>query len=189
MTDLPAEPVAVEVVGWKVTTAAEPPTILSAYRAHAQLHEDFDKAEGADDAGFLFVAIGRAPQEWPSLVITQHYWPSVGGFSPGVLIVPETEIAFIGAGTRLLCYQLDSGYWHRHWDDEAHLGFWGWRRHGDVILMSAELELAAWSLSGLKLWTTFVEPPWSYEVTDQTVRLDVMGSVTSFPIEAGPAAR
>jgi len=28
--------------------------------------------------------------------------------------------------------------------------------------MSAELELAAWRTDGTKLWTTFVEPPWTY---------------------------
>jgi hypothetical protein len=58
---------------------------------------------------------------------------------------------------------------------------------GDVVFMSAELELAAWSTNGEKLWTMFVEPPWSYEVTDSDeVRLDVMGTITTFDKRQGP---
>jgi len=55
--------------------------------------------------------------------------------------------------------------------------------------MSAELELAAWSTSGVRLWTTFVEPPWTYEVTQGILHLDVMGSLSSFPLKEGPATR
>lgn len=44
--------------------------------------------------------------------------------------------------------------------------------------MAAELELAAWTSSGEKLWTTVVEPPWSYQVFDDLVQLDVMGKNT-----------
>jgi hypothetical protein len=75
------------------------------------------------------------------------------------------------------------------WTDEAELGFRQWRRHGDVVLMSAELEFAAWTTSGQKLWTTFVEPPWSYEVTSDQVRLDAMGTFTTFDKSNGPPCR
>ncbi|GAA0580321.1 hypothetical protein GCM10010172_76640 [Paractinoplanes ferrugineus] len=70
--------------------------------------------------------------------------------------------------------------------DEADFGFWGWCRHGEVVLMSAELELAAWTVDGEKLWTTFVEPPWSYDIDAGRVRVDVMGSVRSFDLRRGP---
>lgn len=93
---------------------------------------------------------------------------------------------FIGAGTRLLAYDSRSGAWRRQWVDEADVGFWGWRRHGDSVLMSAELELAAWTIEGEKLWTTFVEPPWGYDVVGDEVRLDVMGTKTVFGLRNGP---
>ena len=66
------------------------------------------------------------------------------------------------------------------------VGFWGWRRHGDIVLMSAELEFAAWDVSGRKLWSTFVEPPWSYEILGDRVELDVMGRKSSFVAGIGP---
>jgi hypothetical protein len=189
MNDLPAEPISVEVAGWKLTTSSSPPAIESLYREHAELHDDFDALERRDLDGYFFAAIGHATDDWPTLVITQSFSPSRGGFSPGVLVVPETGVAFIGAGTRLLGYRRASDKWTRLWEDEADVGFWGWRQHGHVVLMSAEIELAAWNVSGAKVWTTFVEPPWSYEVIERTVRLDVMGIVSSFPLDTGPAAR
>jgi hypothetical protein len=188
MADVSAEPISVEVDGWRVITSSNLPTTLSAYREHALLHDDLGELERREAEGFFFVAIGRADETWPSLVVTQPVSPSEGGFAPGVLIVPETNTAFIGAGTRLLCYEHASGRWTRSWEDRTDVGFWGWRRHGDVVVMSAEIEMAAWSVSGAKLWTRSVEPPWSYEVIDGTVDLDVMGIRTSFPLESGRAA-
>jgi hypothetical protein len=113
MPDLDAEPVDVEVADWRVTATQTPPTILSAYRQRALLHEHFEEADSSDDVGFLFVAVSRTAEESPSLVTTQRFSPASGGFSVGVLIVPETEVVFIGAGTRLLCYQRDSARWTR----------------------------------------------------------------------------
>jgi hypothetical protein len=61
-----------------------------------------------------------------------------------------------------------------------------WHRFGDYVLMSAELELAAWDIQGKKLWTTFVEPPWEYSVVGGRVHLDVMGNESVFSIAEGP---
>jgi hypothetical protein len=74
----------------------------------------------------------------------------------------------------------------RLWEDEADTGFWSWVQFDDVVLMSAELELAAWTAEGVKLWTTFVEPPWSYSVSQGAVHLDVMGDRSSFSLRQGP---
>lgn len=57
---------------------------------------------------------------------------------------------------------------------------------GDVVVMSAELELAAWTVTGHKLWTAFVEPPWDYSVEDDQILLDVMGRRSRFGILHGP---
>lgn len=91
----------------------------------------------------------------------------------------------MGAGTRLVCYRSDDGRWSRQWQDEADVGFWRWRRHDDVVVMSAELELAAWTTDGERLWTTFVEPPWSYSIREETLRLEVIGEISEFPLRTG----
>ena len=52
--------------------------------------------------------------------------------------------------------------------------------------MSAELEPAAWDIHDVKRWTQLVEPPWEYRVKDGLVHLDSMGTLSSFPLEAGP---
>jgi hypothetical protein len=121
----------------------------------------------------------------PIRVSRQRVFDAWGfGFNPGALLVPETSLLFLGAGTRLLAYDLERPA--RLWEDRADIGFWRWQRHECFVIMSAELELAAWDTSGHKKWTTFVEPPWSYRVTADTVQLDVMGRLSSFPVETGP---
>jgi hypothetical protein len=100
-----------------------------------------------------------------------------------VLLVPETGLVFIGAGTRIACYHHDGGAWRRQWlDTVAYPGFWGWRLHGDVVVMAGEIEMGAWTDRGERLWAEAVEPPWTYEVVDGTVTLDVAGRIRSFPL-------
>jgi hypothetical protein len=114
------------------------------------------------------------PRAWPELVVSQRFSPGAeAGFHPGILLVPETKLLLVGAGGRLLAYDLSR--FALLWEDVADTGFWGWCRHRDVIVMSAELELAAWDLAGKKLWSTFVEPPWNYSVEEMALKLDVMG--------------
>jgi hypothetical protein len=100
-----------------------------------------------------------------------------------LLLIEETGVLFIGAGERLLAYDLSRP--RRLWVDTAAIGFWSWDRHGDVVLMSAELELAAWSVEGEKLWSHFVEPPWDYALERETVRVNVMGTVTALHLSTG----
>lgn len=186
VTGLRGDVLALAVGDYHLLVASEPPMLLSQYLEHAVLAEDFPGQRERDDSGYAFVAVGDGG-DWPGLVVTQQYSPSGPGFSPGVLLTPGTRRLFIGAGTRLLSYQARNGRWRRAWEDEADIGFWGWRQHGDVVLMSAELQFAAWAADGRKLWSASVEPPWSYEVTeDDRVRLDVMGTVSTFSIRTGP---
>jgi hypothetical protein len=112
--------------------------------------------------------------------VAQSGTPQGAGFEPGVLLVPDTKVLFIGAGERIIAYRLEPPM--QLWDDTADTGFLGWAQHGDIILLSAELELAAWSTDGEKLWTTFVEPPWHYTVKDGSVELDIMGDKQSFSL-------
>jgi hypothetical protein len=172
---------------YRVTTSPDKlPSLHNTYHEHAALSEQFElnSSEGA----FCFVAIGSNGSGWPELAVSQRYEPAGYGFNPGAIVIPETKIAFIGAGTRLLAYRLQPQP-QRLWIDHADAGFWGWQKHGSVVVMSAELELAAWSTSAEKLWSIFVEPPWSYTVSsERTIHLDVMGKQSSFPLVSGPAA-
>ncbi len=159
------------------------PDLYAEYARHALVLDEVDLTEPEGKTCFLAVARGGA---WPFLVVAQRYSPAVGGFHPGAAFTPETGLLFIGAGVRLLAYQLDPP--RRLWEDQADVGFWGWRRHGEFVVMAAELELAAWDWHGRKLWTTFVEPPWDYSVEGGVVRLDIMGRQSSFPLASGPTS-
>ena len=172
-----------EAGGYRVTSSLEqPPPAYETIVDRASLHDDF---RGVASGPLLVVQVGRLTDEWPALVISQRFSPGIeAGFVPGALLVPEHEVLFLGAGTRLLAYDL--GGPNRLWLDEADTGFWHWRRHGDLVIMSAELELAAWDVRGRKLWSTFVEPPWEYELRDGYVFLDVMGHRSAFPAASGP---
>lgn len=148
----------------------------------ASLSEEFGLEHTDWDVFYFAVQKGL---DWPFLRVTQRYWPDHwGGSHPGILLVPETDILFVGAGERLLAYDLKQPL--RLWEDGADTGFHSWRRHGDTIVMSAELELAAWDTHGNKRWTTFVEPPWDYQMEGDMVRLDVMGTISTLLLHTGP---
>ncbi|MFC6565509.1 hypothetical protein [Actinoplanes utahensis] len=186
MSDEWSSPMAAAVGGIRILIGLAPPAALGAYRRHAQLAEDFPVTGDSGYDGYAFVAVDDGGGEWPRLVVTQRYAPSGAGFPPGVLYVPEQRQLFIGAGTRLIAYQARSGQWRRSWEDEAQAGFWSWRQHDDVVIMSAELGIAAWRTDGTRLWTTFAEPPWSYRVVAGQIVLDVMGTVRTFDLHRGP---
>jgi hypothetical protein len=160
------------------------PDMLPEYQKRAALSEDFGAADEVGSS-VCFVSVGR-PQHWPFLVVVQRYSPADYGFVPGVLLVPEAHRLFVGAGRRLLGYDLSGPA--RLWEDEADCGFWSWSRHGSVVMMAAELELTAWDLGGHKLWTRFVEPPWEFSVADQVVAVDVMGVVSRIHLRSGHEA-
>jgi hypothetical protein len=168
--------------GWMIHAQHGLPSIYGGYRQHAVLHDEFDLASDWGDCCFVAVAGGGEP--WPRLVVAQRYRPNYG-FNPGIAFVPETAVLFTGAGTRLLAYALLDRP-RRLWEDAADMGFWHWSVQRSAVLMAAELEFAAWARTGEKLWTMFVEPPWSYQVVGERVRLDVMGKKTEFPVSSGP---
>lgn len=158
------------------------PDMLSEYQKRATLAELFDLQEpGGTSVGFC--AVRRRGDGWPFLVVVQRYSPAGCGFHPGILLVPETDRLFLGAGQRLLGYDLRQPA--RLWEDGADTGFWFWSQYDGVVLMAAELELAAWDTLGRKLWTRFVEPPWEYRVDGQIVVLDVMGTISRIGVQDG----
>ena len=52
--------------------------------------------------------------------------------------------------------------------------------------MQGECELAAYSLYGERLWTTFIEPPSHFSVDGDRLNLDVMGKKPTFLLRHGP---
>ena len=120
----------------------------------------------------------------PDLVVEGYYSPaSVSGFYPGILILPNENIMFFGAGDIVQIWQL-SPYKKIH-EESPECGFWGWSTHNDLVIMTGELELAAWNNLGEKLWSKFVEPPWYYEVQEETITTNVMDYEESFNIYTG----
>jgi hypothetical protein len=157
------------------------PLIYSSFVEHALLNEDLGIRSSDGTALFFAVKSGN----WPELVVALHFEPGPdSGFHPEFLLIPERHLILVGAGTCLLAYELSPV--RRLWEDFTEVGFWGWRRHGDIVLMSAELEFAAWDINGRKLWSSFVEPPWSYDIRGDRVELDVMGRKSSFVAAIGP---
>ena len=157
------------------------PNIYRDYRKHAQLAEEF--ALQPHEGELCFVAVSRQ-EHWPTLVVAQRFELSDAGFDPAALLAPETSTLFLGAGRRLLGYQLDPP--RRLFEETVEAGFWEWARHGDVVLMSGELDLAAWDLSGKKLWAMPLQPAWQYHVESGLVHLNVGGRRTAFPLREGP---
>jgi hypothetical protein len=177
--------IASSVAGFRILLASSVPPLYDDYLRHAELSEAFGLSHDGD---YLLVAASPATREWPSLVVEQRYDPgNRSGFTPGVHLITETSILLIGAGTRLLAYDISKS--QRVWQDETHGGFWSWAQHHDTVVLSAELEIAAWDLRARKLWSRVVEPPWTYKVVAGTIELDVMGDLTSFAITEGPPPR
>jgi hypothetical protein len=158
------------------------PFLYRAYCAHARLVEEVELDKYPD---ICFFAVAENSDDWPFLTVAQSYSPSsLGGFYPGALLIEDTNRLFLGAGERLLAYDLSAPV--RLWQDAADCGFSRWSRYGDYVVMSAEIELAVWDNAGQKLWTSFVEPPWNYSVNDGVVELAVMGKVSHFDLRTGP---
>lgn len=157
------------------------PTLYKVYCEHARLVDEID-LKGTEDTVYCMTVKKRSG--WPFLVVAQRCSADQdAGFHPGMLLVEETHVLFIGAGERLLAYRLDSP--ERLWEDQTYCGFWNWERYGEFVIMSAELELAVWDIYGQKRWSTFVEPPWSYELDADLIHLEVMGQRVSFPLNRG----
>src|SRR5437764_12955990 len=87
--------------------AGELPALVGEYRKRAALLEEFDLQRNDGDGDVCFAGIGLQ-DEWPRIVVAQRCVPGIkSGFHPGLLIVPESGVGFLGAGERLLAYTIN----------------------------------------------------------------------------------
>ena len=143
--------------------------------------DEYDIRSREPNTGICFVAV-RCGERLP-LVLARRY-ESSAGFEPGALLALETEVLFFGAGEWIMAYDVKEPRKLR--EDYEYRGFYAWDRHGDHVLMSAELEFAAYDLGGRRLWSRLVKSPWSYSVEGSEVSLnDVVGEVSRFPLAGG----
>lgn len=166
---------------YTVAITTTPEDVTTALRERAVFHYSLHHSE--PDYNYLAVGITDCGLS-PDLLIEGWYKPGPQqGFHPGVLLVPESSTAFIGAGTELLIYSLAPIQLLSHQQTEC--GFWSWRRVDNLIVMSAELELAVWNIHGEKLWSRFVEPPWHYDIEGDTLLLNIMGNSIRLTLATG----
>lgn len=158
----------------------DPPAYVQHFRSDAEKVDEYD-IDGEGER--LWIGASTNPDRAVQLIVDLRF-RSAGGFNPGLHFASEHQTLFVGAGERLLCYRMGDDV-HRLWEERTDCGFWSWRQYGDIIVMAAELELAAWHADGTKLWTTFVEPPWDYSVVGSEVRLDVMGKLSTLDLRTG----
>ena len=65
------------------------------------------------------------------------------------------------------------------------MGFWGWTRVGDLVVCAEELEFGVFTIEGLLVWSTFVEPPWEWSIERDKVKLDIMGTLRYHDLKTG----
>lgn len=117
----------------------------------------------------------------PSLLVMGRYRD---GFSPGVHVIPETDTLLVGTAESVAAYDLPTGQ-RRHLDMTPY-SFVSWKRHGELVVMCGEVEVAAYDLQGKRVWAAPIEPPWDYGVSGETMFTIVMGHKTEFPLASGP---
>ena len=161
------------------------PEYYEVYREKAKLVDEIDLTRDVSHlADVCFLAVQKG-LDWPFLVVAQKYAPSgLGGSYPQALIIPETDMLFLGAGERVLTYRLAP--LEKVGQESAEQGFHAFERYDQFVIMRAELEVAVWTIQGKKQWSQFVEPPWTYRVEGEAMSVDVMGHVLSFPLSTGP---
>lgn len=142
---------------------------------------DIDDTNYDDTPIYIGVAQGRG---WYEDIIAFKSDPiDYAGFHPGILLIPETELLFIGAGKILKIYDLKNHV--MIFQKELSFGFLGWERSGDYVMMLEETELGVYNLNGKELWFAYVEPPWTFEVENDTIILNVMDELSRRDINNG----
>jgi hypothetical protein len=160
--------------GFRVALTTEMPQGLDERRIGV------DRLSGDEEGERAFVLVHRADGA-PTLLVVSHHKPT---FGCGVHLVPETGVLLLGCGESVCAYDMATGNKLHH--DITPYAFHSWGRHGDVVVMSAELEVAAYALDGTRLWAATVAPPWDYGVAGERMHTIVMGHRVEFSLREGP---
>jgi hypothetical protein len=171
------------VPGWLDTVDAVPVPPSLAGETRQRLVDQL--RPGEYDTGYLRVEATLPDATGPSLLVMLGYHRLDGDFGAGAILVPETRRLFVAGGARAICYHHDGDRWWRQWEREVEVTVWGLARHGAHIVMSSELEVVVWDIKGVRRLSAGVEPPWSYDIQGNRMRLDVDGAVTTVDIPAG----
>lgn len=131
----------------------------------------------------IYVGVGQGGEWYPTVIAFRSNPIEYGGFHPGILIVPETGTFFIGPGKVIRTYDLKVP--KRKSEKELSCGFQGWARHDDFVVMQGELAFGLYSPEGREIWSAFVEPPWTYDVEENRVKLNVMGKISYRNLKTG----
>lgn len=158
------------------------PSEYEEYRSSAKFVDEV--ALGQPDTRECALAVFDGASHRPFMMVVQSYPDRHPPITAGILLIPETDVIFIGVNDRGLAYRLAEP--SRLWEEPSFGDFWNWRRKHDVVLMAAELAFRAYDLSGELKWTAYVEPPWNYSLENDEVHLDVMGRTSVFPLREGP---
>lgn len=51
--------------------------------------------------------------------------------------------------------------------------------------MQEELEFGIYGLDGTETWSTFVEPPWTFDIEENHVKLNVMDKISYRELKTG----
>jgi hypothetical protein len=160
------------------------PLALPAAHAEHKRHARFTDERDLDAPYVCCVTARRVSDRWPFFIAATGYHPTRdAALAPGILYAPEYDILFLGAGERVRVYALSPPGLVA--EANAEMGFRAWDRHGDMVLMTAELELSGFSIDGERRWTRFVEVPWGYSIDKDRVRLEVMGDASEFSLRTG----
>lgn len=159
---------------FRVTLSEEPPPGLDERRVSV------DRPSVDEDRPPRYVLVQRASGA-PTLLVIGRARP---GFPCGVHLTQPTGVLFFGCGESICTYDMATGT-KLHQDITAY-AFHSWSRHEDIVVMSGELEVAGFSLEGVKLWAAAVESPWDYTVTGDRIVTIVMGHRVEFGLREGP---
>ncbi len=165
--------------GFRIVLSEEAPHGLDERRVNVDRLGDAE-----DDRKPCYVLVHRANGA-PTLLIIGRMRE---GFGCGVHLAQNTGVLFFGCGESICTYDMATGT--KLHADITPYAFHSWNRHscegGDVIIMSAELEVAGFATDGTKLWSGVVESPWDYGVSGDNMYTLVMGHRVEFPLLKGP---
>ena len=144
----------------------------------------YSDLKGLDDQGTsIYIGIEEA-DKWEMTIVAFKTEPvDETFFHPELFYISETKTLFIGAGKKALTYSL--GDKAKLTDRNLAMGFWYWSKHDSHIILVGELELAVYDYTGNFIWATRAEPPWSYGIAGNILKLDIMDNISKFDLNTG----